>query len=280
MIKRFLRLSILLPAIFTMLFGTTLLAQTEYLQVDTLARKMLVFAPDDLESNRPLLLSLHGLNQDIKFQQNQTRWEALAEEHNFVVVYPAGVNNAWSLSGTRDVDFIVAIIDEMYERHKIDRSRVYLSGFSMGGMMSYHAVTHIADKIACIAPVGGYLMRGPRTNSSRTMPIIHIHGTTDDVVPFSGVQTCLDAWIVRNNCAPTPTVIKPFPANKPDSKGTLYQWSSCNDGVEIALLKLDGVGHWHSINPNGVNTSLEIWNFCKRFSIDAEKSQTENITVN
>jgi poly(3-hydroxybutyrate) depolymerase len=243
------------------------IAQIEDIQVGTSVRKMLVYAPSDIKENSPLLLSLHGMNQDIAYQQNQTKWELVAKEHGFVVVYPGGINNSWSLSGTRDTDFILAIIDEMASRYNIDRDRVYLSGFSMGGMMTYYAATRIADKIAAFAPVSGYLMQGPNTNSSRPIPIIHVHGTTDDVVGFSGVQRCMDAWIARNNCPTTAVVTQPYPVGKNSSNGTKYYWGPGTDSVEIVLLSLRGVGHWHSLDANGVHTSQEIWNFCKKFSL-------------
>ena len=186
-------------------------AQIENFQVGSTTRKMLVYAPSTIVPGRPLLISMHGYNQDIAYQQSQTKWELIAKENNFVVVYPGGINNSWDLSGTSDIDFILAIIDEMYERYGIDRDRVYLSGFSMGGMMTYYAATKIADKIAAFAPVSGYMMGGPNTNSSRPIPIIHTHGTSDDVVSYSGVSTCLNAWVTRNGCPTTAQVTKPYP---------------------------------------------------------------------
>ncbi len=240
-------------------------AQIEDFVVGNTTRKMLVYAPSTIVPGRPLLISMHGYNQDINYQRNQTKWELVAKDNNFVVVYPAGVNNAWDISGTRDIDFILAIIDEMYQRYGIDRNRVYLSGFSMGGMMTYYAATRIADKIAAFAPVSGYPMWGVNTNSSRPVPIIHVHGTADDVVAFSGVQNCLDAWITRNNCPTTAVVTQPYPADKPSSNGTMYYWGPGTDSVEVVLISIRNVGHWHSNDDNGVHTSKEIWNFCKKF---------------
>lgn len=260
-------LRILITVFCVFLLTFNLKAQIEDFKVGTTTRKMLVYAPSGIKENSPLLLSLHGLNQDIAYQQNQTKWETLADANNFVLVYPAGINNSWDLSGTSDTDFILAIINEMYKRYGIDRDRVYLSGFSMGGMMTYHAMNIIADKIAAFAPVSGYLMGGPNTNSSRPVPIIHTHGSADDVVPFSGVQTCLNAWITRDKCPKTAVVTKPYPANKPNSSGTKYYWGRGTDNVEIVLMRIEGAGHWHSIDPNGINTSLEIWNFCKNYTL-------------
>jgi hypothetical protein len=185
-----------------------------------------------------------------------------------VVVYPAGINNAWDISGMTDINFILAIIDEMYDRYGIDRNRVYLSGFSMGGMMTYYAATKIADKIAAFAPVSGYPMGGTtNTNSSRPIPIIHTHGTDDDVVPYSGVAACMNAWVARNGCPPTAQVTQPYPAGSPYGDSKSY-WGPGIDSVEVVLLSLNNKGHWHSIQEGGVNTSQEIWDFCKKFTLD------------
>lgn len=242
-------------------------AQIEDFVVGNTTRQMLVYAPSTIVPGRPLLISMHGYNQDINYQKNQTRWEDVAKEENFVVVYPQGVNNAWDISGNRDIEFILAIIDEMVARYGIDRERVYLSGFSMGGMMTYYAATKIADKIAAFAPVSGYQLWNSNISSSRPVPIIHVHGTADDVVAYSGVQTYLNGWITRDSCPTTAVVTKPYPADKPTSSGTKYYWGPGTDSVEIVLLEIRGVGHWHSNDPNGVHTSREIWNFCKKFSL-------------
>jgi poly(3-hydroxybutyrate) depolymerase len=278
--KNYKNLTLVLVVLITMLCSSQLKAQIEDFQVGATTRKMLVYAPAGLEPNSALLLSLHGMNQDIAYQQNQTKWESVAKEHGFVVVYPGGINNSWSLSGTRDIDFILAIIDEMHQRYGIDRDRVYLSGFSMGGMFTYYAATQIADKIAAFAPVGGYLMGGPNANSSRPIPLIHTHGTTDDVVAYSGVQRSLDAWIARNNCPKTAVVTQPYPADKPNSNGTKYYWGPGADSVEVVLLSIRGTGHWHVNDPNGIHSSQEIWNFCKKFSLSYGVSKFKIAVVN
>ena len=243
------------------------IAQEDSIKVGTTTRQMLVYAPSGIEQNRPLVITMHGRSQTMYDQKNQTQFESVARDNNFVLVYPNAINKSWQLSGTADVDFILAIIDEMYNRYKIDRDRVYLSGFSMGGMMTYYAATKIADKIAAFAPVTGFLMGGPNTNSSRPVPIIHVHGEGDDFVPYSRVQECMDAWIARNGCPATPVVTKPYPADKPGSLSSKKYWGPGKEGVEIVFLSLAGIGHWYSDDPNAVFTSREICDFCKKFSL-------------
>jgi len=196
----------------------------ESIQVGTSTRQMIVYAPTGIEQNTPLVISMHGRGQTMYDQKNQTQFQSVAQANNFVLVFPQSDGSDWQLWGDNDINFILTIIDEMNTRYGIDRNRVYLSGFSMGGMMTYYAATKIADKIAAYAPVGGFLMGGPDTNSSRPIPIIHIHGADDNFVPHSRVQECMDAWIARNECSTTPVVTNPYPANVSTAKSVKKYW--------------------------------------------------------
>jgi poly(3-hydroxybutyrate) depolymerase len=253
-------------------------AETVTIQVGTTTRSMIIYAPSGIATNRPLIISMHGSGQGADYQQAQAKWEPIADAEKFLVVFPSGVNKQWDLGGTSDINFILAIIDYMAGRYGIDRNRVYLSGFSMGGMMTYYAATKIADKIAAFAPISGYLIGGPNTNSSRPIPIIHTHGTADNVVAHSGVQTSINAWVKRNNCPTTAVVTDPYPSSNPNSICTKYSYGPGTNGVAVVLMSLEGKGHWISIDPvNGINTSLEIWNFCKNYSLGG--NTTTSITI-
>jgi poly(3-hydroxybutyrate) depolymerase len=244
------------------LFTTGLKAQ-ESILVGTSTRQMIVYAPTGIKQNSPLVITMHGMNQTMTNQRDQTSFQSVAQANSFVLVYPQGLNNTWQLSGTTDTDFILAIIDEMVKRYGIDRDRVYLSGFSMGGMMTYYAANVIADKIAAFAPVSGYLMSGPNAVSSRPIPIIHIHGLDDGYVTYSNAQAHIDAWVKRNGCPATPVLTKPFS----DPLSTKKYYGPGKEKVEVVFISVAGVGHWYSNGTGGVVSSQEIWNFCKKYSL-------------
>lgn len=258
------------------------LTAQESIQVGTATRQMIVYAPSGIEQNRPLVISMHGRGQTMSDQKNQTQFQSVAQANNFVLVFPQSDGSDWQLWGDNDINFILAIIDEMHARYGIDRNRVYLSGFSMGGMMTYYAATKIADKIAAYAPVGGFLMGGPDTNSSRPIPIIHIHGADDNFVPHSRVQECMDAWITRNGCPTTPVVTDPYPANVPTAKSVKKYWGPGKEKVEMVFISVAGVGHWYSDNnwsADGIFSSQEIWNFCSKYSLKDGVSEFESASV-
>jgi poly(3-hydroxybutyrate) depolymerase len=225
-------------------------------------RNYLEYIPANLGTNRPLLISCHGMNQDAAYQKGMLSIESVADTAKFAVVFPNGINKGWDISGDTDINFILALIDRMAAQYQIDRNRVYLSGFSMGGMLTYHAMNLIADKIAAFAPISGYPLYGGTFTSSRPIPIIHTHGNADDVCVFSKVQGILDGWIKRNNC---PTTEIKTTAYKGARGVTRHYWGPGDKGVEVVLMELDGKGHW--ISNDGIKTGEEIWNFCKRYSL-------------
>lgn len=240
-------------------------AFADNLNVNGANRNMLVYAPSGIEKNRPLIIQMHGMNQDAPYQKNAAKWESIADTARIVVVFPNGENKAWDIGGDKDVNFLKAIINEMYQKYGIDKNRVYVSGFSMGGMMSYHAANKMGDMIAAIAPVSG----GGGVNSpKRAMPIMHTHGTTDDVVNYNSTVNTLKGWVNAQKCSSSSQKIKPYPANRSGSAASLEIWSGCTDNVEVRLMTIDGKGHWYSMDEASVNTSVEIWNFVKNYSLD------------
>ena len=245
--------------------------KADNITVNGTSRSYNVYAPKNLGENRPLLIICHGYNQDANWMQNSefkndnVSMEAVCDTAKFVVVFPNGIDKSWDISGDRDINFVKAIIDKMVTQHKIDRNRVYLGGFSMGGMFTYHAMNKIPDLIAAFCPVSGYPMGGATANANvRPIPILHIHGTGDGTCAFSGVQPALNVWIKHNGC-PTSAKVK---SNYNGFGGAkLHIWGPGNDNVEVRLLELADKGHW-ICKEKQVYTGKEIWNFCKNYSLN------------
>ena len=238
----------------------------EKLKVGGTEREYKIYVPKDLGTKRPLLISCHGMNQDAAYQMGMLDIKSVADTAKFVTVFPEGISKSWDITGNHDINFMLAIIDEMVEKYDIDRGRVYLSGFSMGGMFTYHAMNKIADRIAAFAPISGYPMGGATASPNvRPIPIIHTHGTSDDVVTFANVQKNLNVWIKHNGCPETAEVTKRY---RNAAHITRHVWGPGNDDVEVVLMEMANKGHWIS-NDNGVKTGDEIWRFCSRYSIEA-----------
>lgn len=258
---------------------------------DGINRSWIVFLPVDFNSEEtmPLMIVLHGHTQDAQEIMEFSDFNTIADTGKFVVVYPEGIGNAWNVgfpdgSDANDVGFLSALIDTLHQQYNIDLNRVYSTGLSNGGFMSYRLACELGNRIAAIAPVSGTMTEGSFNSCSprRQVPVLHIHGSDDVVVSYAGglgkksVEEVLLLWIKNNNCPPVPVI-----ENLPDlvAEGSTVQrfkWASAEKCSEVILLKVINGGHtWPgSIGVTGVgNTnrdivaSSEIWNFVKRFSL-------------
>lgn len=234
----------------------------DYKKISVSGREVYVYAPSNLADNSPLLMSFHGMDQDPNYQQSNTHWEAVADTAGFVVAYPKGATgySTWDINGDQDTKWITQIIDQLANDYKINKKRVYMSGFSMGGMLSYHAMGKIADKIAAFAPCSGYLMMGAGT-AQRPVPIFHTHGTSDNVVGYDGLENNLKSYRNQFKCPSQAEVENNHPNS--ENKATLYTWGPCDNGIYVKHLKLEGRQH----SPSKADVS-DIWNFVKGYDLD------------
>lgn len=263
-------------------------AQTwEDVKVGTSTRKTLTYVPKNVEKSPALVISLHGFNQDPEFQQKQTQWNALADTEGFIVTYPLANNKMWDTNGTSDVKFVEAVMKDMELKHHVDKNRIYLSGFSMGSWLGYHCLETLGNKIAAFGPVSGVdIGKQPRAN--RMVPIMHIHGTADDVFKYTGdpyhmaggypsIEEYVKKWAAYEGCdTSNPQVIRPYPAGRKTANDTRTIYNNVNDDVEVNLISIDGKGHWNSNDPNGVNSTQELWNFFKHHQLNQHPVPVEN----
>ena len=259
-----------------LLVGGLLPVAADNLTVNGTSRSYNVIVPKNLGENRPLLIFCHGYNQDAGWMQNNefkndnVSMEAVCDTAKFVCVFPNGIDRSWDTGGDRDINFIKAIIEKMVTQHKIDRNRIYLGGFSMGGMLTYNAINKMSDIIAAFVSCSGPSVVTPKAGL-RPIPLLHIQGTADN---FSGVQPALNPWIKHNGCSTTDKVINNYNGF---SGAKLHIWGPGNDGVEVRLLELKDKGHWICKEPQ-VYTGKEIWNFCKNYSLN-KTSPSVSITA-
>jgi polyhydroxybutyrate depolymerase len=224
-----------------------------------------------------------------------------AEQYGFIVVYPNGVSNSWNVgfpggSTADDVGFLIALIDTVNAAYGTDLNRIYSTGFSNGGFMSYRLACEAGDRIAAIASVAGTMTTASLTacQPSRNMPVMHIHGTNDYVVFYNGgfgntsVNEVLTFWNTANECPSIPT-IENLPDLVPEGSTVQKQtWAPCADSTEVTFFKINGGGHtWPgSVGITGsgntnrdIIASEEIWKFVSRFQLPQVHTGTRHISA-
>lgn len=280
------RLRLILPLMMSMLaVAISISAQqktgkTEDINITVSGAKRLmkVHFPPNLKDNAPLVISMHGVNQSAEYQMNNTNWNNLADKNGFIVVFPEGEGLWWDVSGDKDITFIKNVISYMSKNYKINKNRVYATGFSLGAMMTYHLLTKSASSFAAFGPVSGVCFDNRKITASRHVPLIHHHGSADDVFKFGGdpghmaggypsITEYVTKWATWNGCdMDHPKVTK-------IGGDTKTVWTNKEEGVQTVYNVINGAGHWHSDSQwGGINTTDELWAFFSRYSLDHDLS--------
>jgi len=277
-----------------------------------LTRSYLVHMPTESATPLPLVINFHGGGGNGAGQQRFSGMDATSDRHLFIVVYPDGTGrmprfltwNAGTCCGSAtvqqvdDVGFVRALVADLEKKTPIDRRRIYATGMSNGGMMSYRMAAEAGDLVAAVAPVAGS-MTLVQFHPSRAVPILHIHSVDDPRALYNGglgppfpmtssrvehppVEQQLRKWISFEKCSPDPVVALRLVGSKgsADEGNTAkkYVYSPCANGSQIVLWKLTGSGHvWpgghsHLERLLGKPTDLfsaneEIWNFLSKFTL-------------
>jgi polyhydroxybutyrate depolymerase len=231
-------------------------------------RKYLLYVPKTYNPDHPtpLIISMHGFAGWPAHQMDVSRWNALADEYGFIVVYPAarGIPMYWRIGGspgneagvTEDVTFISDLLDALEEEYSIDPTRIYADGFSNGGGMSYVLSCKLADRIAAIGIVSGTLwFPWSECNPSRPVPLILFHGTADPFVPYDGelakelkitfpdVPDWVEELSRRNGCEDQPLEMPPIQ----EVRGIRY--TGCTANAEVDFYRIVGGGHsWPGVD--------------------------------
>jgi polyhydroxybutyrate depolymerase len=233
----------------------------------------------------PLVFSFHGSGGVPQNQVDTSRFDALADQHGFIAVFPAGAFtntitarswNANQEAGVDDVQFVRDMIEAIAGMTAVDRSRIYVSGFSGGGRISSRLACELSDVLAAAAPVAG-LQYPDDCTPQRPIPLIAFHALDDATNPYvlgdaarpywrMGVETALDKWRQANGC----------PIANDDEQlsrlTTLYRWSACAQGAELEFYQFTTGGHtWPGSSQNGaiqdINTSELIWEFFSQHAL-------------
>jgi len=205
------------------------------LQFGGMERSYSLLAPQRGHGPAPLVIVLHGGGGSPDTMI--TRWSEQARTSGLIVVAPKGIGRndrmgTWNASGccgeavTRGVDdvaFIAAVIDDVSRQRSVDPRRIYVTGFSNGGMLTHRVAIALGDKIAAAAVVSGALF-GNETPPRTPVPMLIMHGEQDLVVAFGGgisptgfvaraqtlpflpVRSSVDFWRSANGCSRPPVV--------------------------------------------------------------------------
>lgn len=264
--------------------------QLNLIEVGGEARSYIVHVPDDARPGKPLpvVVMLHGAGGDGERARLASGFDNYADANGFIVVYPNGTKAgtvsgefSWNAgaccgvpqrTGVDDVSFIAAVLDEVAAQHPVDPSRVYLTGFSNGGMLTYRLSCELGERFAGIAIVGGALNLSV-CDAPSPMSVLIVHGTADHTVPYDGgesnertaarfgqwenvsVADSAAFWRDRDECNDKPvTTIEGLISTD------VYE--DCVDDRTLEVVSItDGTHAWPRLDTQGYDASASILSF-------------------
>ena len=229
----------------------------------------------------PVVLSFHGFSLSSEDQALITGLVTRARADGFVAVFPRGsdlhgmtspyfnIETTDDPSLADDVGFTTEILDRLEADLCIDRSRIFVSGFSNGGMFAATLGCALNDRVAAVASVAGVHLLPDCPG--RPMPIIVTHGSADEIVPLTesdvvpaaavnrqvtlenggnetlarmfaavagtSVRSWVESWASRNGCR----LADPAVESGSGVETTAYR--HCRSGGDVVLEVVEGVGH-------------------------------------
>lgn len=233
------------------------------LTVDGQCRTFELHVPANLaaDSLAPLLIALHPFTLTGKKFAALTGFSDLADEEQFIVVYPDGMRRTWNTAeeGIDDLGFLEALIDHLLRTQLVDSQRIYVTGASAGGMMAQFLACR-SQRIAAASEVMGSMETrvAERCGPGPSVPMLLIHGDADPIVPYEGGEVFagpgrrpvfLSAdenaawWAARNGCDATPErTWLPEIAPEDGTRVERIAFGGCED-MPVVLLRIEGGGH-------------------------------------
>jgi polyhydroxybutyrate depolymerase len=214
-------------------------------------RTYIAYIPDSLNSSKPSILVFvhHGFTMSGEIMSKLTSWTKIADENGFVVAFPdgppgtpwnvgegavCGMGDAVNNKTQDDFGFVQKMIDEIDSKVPIDHSKIFTTGFSMGGFFANNIGCRRPEMVRAIAPHSGgaeidYQCPVPR-------PVMIIHGTADPIISY---QCGLDArakWVKANGCSTEVDTVQV-------KGGVCERNRNCPAGAQVEMCSFQGMSH-------------------------------------
>lgn len=228
------------------------------------SRSYRVHVPAAYNTHQPLaaVLVFHGHGGTAAGMEGGSGFSTLAEQQHFIAVYPQGLPDGYSGEpfwasagpidfGIDDVHFVSDMLNDLQKKFCIDSRRLYATGFSNGGGMSWLLACRLAGRIAAFAPISGNFYAIPGgCHPGRPVPILDMHGTADPVLPYNGIPSSknpawplpsipqwLQTWASWDSCTKGPTIFLR------QSNVSGEQWAGCQGNAAVVHYRIEGGGH-------------------------------------
>ncbi len=225
------------------------------------------------DKKRAAILVLQGSGVTA-LSMREAGFEAIADREGIAVIYLPLQTPTWLLQeaiGGEDtsvafdvdtVNFVHQMLEELIVNVKLDPSRIYLTGFSDGGVATFYFMCELSHLVAAVATVAAAMPIGlvEECTPERAIPLMMLNGTADSRVRFSGgifgdpnqpqgleMASAFDTatfWRQANGCGEVDQKSVLDDKDPTDSARVWTQtWEECDDLASVHFITLLGGGH-------------------------------------
>jgi polyhydroxybutyrate depolymerase len=216
--------------------------------------------PFDESKHYPLILVLHGYGASGFVQEALFGVNSLPKAGEAFVLAPDGNVDSmghefWNADPAccdfdhtmpDDVGYLGGLIDDVSAAWPVDRGAIYVMGHSNGGYMAYRLACDRADVITNIMVLAGVSVSDPSTcHPAAPVAVLHLHGTVDDMVPYSTAAGSVASWAALDGCGTTQTAgpALDLDTSLPGAETQTTSYDGCPPGIAVELWTIQGAGH-------------------------------------
>jgi polyhydroxybutyrate depolymerase len=230
----------------------------------------------------PLIVLLHGYGATGFVQTSYFHLKSLTGADAALFIAPDGTTDAggkqfWNAdpaccdfgnTGVDDVAYLGKLVDDIVAEWPVDKNAVFFLGHSNGGYMSYRMGCERADTISAVVSLAGNAASTPSAcNPSKPVSVLHLHGTADATVPYTGgsgvggvgAVSSVEQWATHDGCGPTRTSTVTLDLDTVVAGAETHgeTTNGCPSKVAVDLWSLEGSSHIPIFDPPVATTLLE-----------------------
>lgn len=225
--------------------------------LDGETRAYRLHVPPTLTGPVPVVIALHDEGEQALAFESTSRFSQVADEDNFLVVYPEARGGHWNHSD--DVAFLRSVVQDVSEQYTVDPARIFATGKGSGGDLAARLGTQASDLVAAVAPVGADQAVNWNVPQQLVRPVSVL---AIDAAP--GLAPVLKRWCAASGAT----------QEQPDtgvSKLNRDVFSSVGGNTEVVHVQLPSLGDaWPTARSAPLDATREIWKF---FELHPRKAQ-------
>jgi poly(3-hydroxybutyrate) depolymerase len=206
------------------------------MEVSGTTRTYYVYLPSNYQASQqyPLVFQFHPRGGTA---EAAIRMPNLQSNFTAIYVTPQGLTESggstgWPNTNGQDLAFTQAMISTIEASYCVDQSRIFSTGFSYGGMMSFAIGCEMGDVFRAIAPMSGALYSDFNCQGTgHAIAMWGSHGLSDDIVPITDGRSARDKILQQDHCGTETTAVSPSPC-------VTYQ--GCDSGYPSTWCEFDG----------------------------------------